>query len=135
MEDLAISPDGRRIAFIKGSTLYVSRLDGTDRVQLVAAGADWPDWSPEGTRLVFRATAAIKIIEVGGGHAVTTVPGTDSTMVFPSWSPDGQRLVVTDGEPGGKTRIISFTLDGGAVLVAWPFEPAFRARTPDWQPS
>ena len=59
------SPNGRRIAFLRGSSryqLYVMNADGSGQRQLApstAAEFD-PDWSPDGRRIAFaRCTSSI----------------------------------------------------------------------------
>ena len=68
---VAISPDGRSIAFIVGkpttpdTQLWVRSLDSTTATRLDdAAGARQPFWSPDGKRIGFFSTTKLKTIAV-----------------------------------------------------------------------
>ena len=79
----AFSPDGSRIAFVRGdgdgdSQIYVMNADGSDQRVLVAAGresVDEPRWSADGTLLAYtryseggvRLVSSIETVAVGGG--------------------------------------------------------------------
>src|SRR5207248_1120300 len=86
------SPDGGRIAYLRGDTLYASdatgvheqRLGGIPRPAEDSAGAVW---SPGGRELAIATGAGIGIVEVDGS-GVRLVAPRDS--VNPSWSPDGR---------------------------------------------
>ncbi len=60
------SPDGQRIAFFEGAprggnlaAIFVMRADGTDirQVTPLAMDADHPEWSPDGSRIIFNNDA------------------------------------------------------------------------------
>jgi Tol biopolymer transport system component len=108
------SPDGTRIVYASDLAdpnrpkceirlkcdrdIFVINADGTERVQLTnESGYDWqPDWSPDGSRMVF-----VKGGAVFGGDIYTMNPdGTDVTRLTdtpeaesqPRWSPDGSLI-------------------------------------------
>ncbi len=93
------SPDGERIAFIRGrGALVVAEADGSNPV-VVHDNFYPPDyrWSPDGRWLAFasedqHANSEIYIVPVGGGDAynVSRHPDYDED---PVWSPDGRRLL------------------------------------------
>ena len=112
-----LSPDGRSVVFITRDTgfapcascvgsrprLATMRLDGTDPRVLTGRwrNLDMPAWSPDGTRIAFRASRPdataggnLDIYVIGsdgsGLRRLTTSPETDS---YPSWSPDGSRII------------------------------------------
>jgi TolB protein len=87
-----------------GDTLYTMRQDGSDVRQLpldVAGSAISPDWSPDGTRIVFAAetgdTQSIWTARADGSgarelfHCGDGCLGTD----YPAWSPDGRSIAFT----------------------------------------
>jgi Tol biopolymer transport system component len=106
------TPEGRAqsIAFVSDRTgipqIFTMNLDGTNLKQLTdePEGACQPDWSPEGTQLVFTSpckstddtfikTSIFRINADGSGRtSLTKVPGGDYD---PAWSPDGKRILVT----------------------------------------
>ena len=144
---LAWSPHGTRIAFdtIDGDgSISAIRPDGSHRETLVSpislpifgpANAGWPDWSPDGTRLVFQRSFDC---DGDGGYAVATADADGAGEQFivdepcnpdpqyydlPSWSPDGSK--VTYAAFGVRT----VNADGtGGVLVTG------SGVLPDWQP-
>jgi len=98
-------PDGRRIAFTKGSEIYTAKADGTDVRKLVSfvGSAEQMRFSPDGTRLRFTLkdpqSEARSIWEV-------RAHGSDLHLLFPErprdfsdlggdWSPDGRYYFFT----------------------------------------
>ena len=106
---LAISPDGRRLAFIANGSdgramLWVRALDtlvaqampGTD-------GASYlPFWSPDSRSIGFLAQGKLKKIDAGGGPPQTLceLPG---VLVGGSWNPDG--VIIFGSATGGLYRV------------------------------
>jgi len=72
----AISPDGRRVAFVVresggGVRLWVRSLDAAEAEPLRGTeDASYPFWSPDGRSLGFFARGALLRIDAGGGPAV-----------------------------------------------------------------
>jgi dipeptidyl aminopeptidase/acylaminoacyl peptidase len=103
-EDAIISPDQRHIAYASNRygtyDLFVAdlRADGTGirTRRLTDTGGDErePEWSPDGTRIVFLRTtedgSALESIRASGGPA-TVIPA-PAQAANPAWSPDGRRL-------------------------------------------
>lgn len=126
------SPHGDRIAFALGqffpfvpgrehvtSQLALIGTDGRGLQVLTAAGdrAGFPNWSPDGKRLVYRSTEAqgrgLRIIDLATNRVteLTNGPHNDN---FPVWSPKGDRIVfVTDRD--GDYEIYSVRVDGTAL--------------------
>jgi Tol biopolymer transport system component len=80
--------------------LWLSRIDGSDRHQLVAdlpGGQAHPDWSPDGNQIVFvekNPTESIWVVNADGSDPHEIVPAGEGCcgMDHPSWSPDGDSI-------------------------------------------
>jgi Tol biopolymer transport system component len=109
-DNLSLSPDGRKIAFLRGSEpdtssweVYVMDLDTRQKTRVTdnAVGDGHPDWSPDGNRIVYISfqdasgnpapTADICVINPDGTgfRRLTDNPYMDDD---PEWSPDGSRI-------------------------------------------
>jgi eukaryotic-like serine/threonine-protein kinase len=89
---LALSPDGRRLAFVAPgpdgrAALWVRPLDGASAQMLAGTeGAAGPFWSPDGRQLAFVSQGRLKRIDVTGGSPVTLHEGAG---LFPgTWNRD-----------------------------------------------
>ncbi|MFH1531177.1 MAG: S9 family peptidase [Pseudomonadota bacterium] len=108
---LAVSPDGRRLAYVLGlrslednantSRIHILDLQTHEDLPFTGAGGDnegAPAWSPDGSLLAFTSDKSgagqIWVAPVGGGEArlVTTLATGGAT---PRWLPGGQGLVFT----------------------------------------
>jgi hypothetical protein len=99
----AWSPDGRRIAFVRGCDgqardIHVMDADGSNVARRTSGGwNETPGWSPDGRRIVFAAlvSGSLGIFEMSadddgsGARVVVDRPGWDA---HPAWSPDGSRI-------------------------------------------
>ncbi len=93
----ARSPDGRRIAFVRGLTvstgqLFVMNADGSQVKRLVSTPAvdAAPAWSPDGKRIVFQSdrdgNPEVYVMNANGSnpHRLTRNPAQDG---LPDWQP------------------------------------------------
>jgi serine/threonine-protein kinase len=111
---LAISADGRRLAFVarsEGSTrLYVRELDAFNAKALEGTvGAQFPFFSPDGQSIGFFADGKLKRISVAGGAPVPVCDapvigrggtwGSDGTIVFDSGASGLMRVLAAGGRP------------------------------------
>jgi Tol biopolymer transport system component len=115
------SPDGARIAYSSyrgshyipgclGSTLcpsdlFVIGVDGIDQHQLTEDPGDesMPNWSPDGTSIVFRSASgdslgAVSVIGADGSGVTQLSNQPDGWVQCPAWSPDGGAILFL-GEP------------------------------------
>ena len=76
------------IAFVRGADFY---LLSTGNV--IVSGASDPSWSPDGTKLAFVQSGAIKTCVVAGCSPLPT----GATGTEPAWSPDGLKLAYVSG--------------------------------------
>jgi DNA-binding winged helix-turn-helix (wHTH) protein/Tol biopolymer transport system component len=135
------SRDGKRLAFVsfRDGSLWQSRADGTERVQLVFPPLKIasPRWSPDGTRVAFFGhlpdePTAVYVISDHGGDAQKLVPVKDHDQMDPDWSPDGQRLVFSDTsrtEQVSVIKIFDFKMDETSTVTG-----SNGLRSPRWSP-
>lgn len=87
------SPDGTRIAFVRGGRIRLINSDGTGETQLTSGPDDGgPYWSPDGTRIAFSRGRAVYVINADGTGLRTV--SVDKRLSGP-WSPDGRSLALT----------------------------------------
>ena len=110
----AWSPDGTKIAFIRGNLenpstfeLYVINADGNNEVRLtndsVIDGV--PSWSPDGTKIVFMSGGSsvfdpnsFEIYSIGAdGNNRTRLTNNSIVDGQPSYSPDGTKILFGSG--------------------------------------
>ncbi len=111
---LAVSPDGRRIAFVardaeRTTRLWVRALDSVAAQPIPGTeDAASPFWSPDGRELGFFADRALKRVALGGGAPVTIAePGegtaawlANDTIVFGIWTEKSSHLWRVSGRGG-----------------------------------
>jgi len=90
------SRDGQWITYVSypEGTLWRSRIDGSERVQLTTAPLDAfnPRWSPDGRLIAFMNPSAgrrIYVVSADGGAPLLLV---SADAMDPAWSPDGKSL-------------------------------------------
>jgi Tol biopolymer transport system component len=127
--DLALSPDGRALAFCgvdeSGTTmLWVRSLDSLAAHPLPGSeGAGHPFWSADSRMLGFFAGGELKSIDAEGGPAVV-VAGSSLGEHGGSWNSDGTILFVPDHNKG----VYKVAATGGnplPVIAADPHESRF----------
>jgi serine/threonine protein kinase/Tol biopolymer transport system component len=117
---VAVSPDGRRVAFVaigpnKKTQIWMRPLDSLSAQPLAGtAGAGSPFWSPDSRFLGFFADGSLKKIDVAGGPAVTLCPaaenmggtwGTSGVIVFSPGAGALQKVSTAGGVPAPATRL------------------------------
>ena len=141
--NLSVSPDGSTLVFDvqveADREIYSVPVTGGIVTQLTTEGGFEPEWSPDGSQIVFTTFRAF-----GGNFWVMSADGTDQRNFFPSefndfeasWSPDGGR-VVFESVRGEDFAITIRDLASGTtidiVTTGTPLEtnnPAFRS--PVW---
>jgi Tol biopolymer transport system component len=134
--DLALSPDGNKIAFTKviakgngnlSEQLFTIEADGKHLRLLTPQGPHAPatdtapTWSPDGTMIAFESSRdealtgnswSLFSVDVRTRKIGRIIPGSMNNDLEPNWSPDGSKLVFlrTFGYPD--YRIYSVNRDG-----------------------
>jgi Tol biopolymer transport system component len=136
----AVSPDGRRVAFVSerdGSPeIYAMNADGTDVRRLTDSFClnDRPAWSPDGKQIVFTSTrepagkpgqswTALYVMNAdGSGVKRLSPPG--ATDLSPAWSPNKECLAFASRTAQGQGVWVMKPDGSGRRLVAkgggWP---------------
>lgn len=140
------SPDGMRIAFVRASRpstgmgdfpqddIWVMSFDGSNVLNLTDTDqiADqWPDWSPDGSGIVFFRGSPFQLVVVDPDTELETTL-LNGYAVFPDWSPDGTRVLYLDLD--GNLR--SVNSDGTNVTLIRAPDATFPTYSyADWQPT
>jgi Tol biopolymer transport system component len=132
----AISPDGKRLAFVAVSTdkgessLWVRPLNSVAAQELSGTvGATYPFWSPDSSTIGFFAGGKLKKIDAGGGPVIALADvaagrggtwGSDGTIIFaPKGSGDGLYQVSSAGGP--VSEVTHFNKDRKEDSHRWPW--------------
>ena len=77
--------------------IYVMDSDGTNQKRLTAIQGDdnFPDWSPDGTKIAFVSNrnggfVQIHVMDADGKNPIRLTDGLWES--YPDWSPDGQKI-------------------------------------------
>ena len=122
----ALSPDGKRMAYVRGNDpevgkyrLLSSSLDGSDEKILQIAPLPLPNtlsWSPDGMRIAFisysqgKAQGQISAFDFANGKDTPLTSFTDRIFTDLAWTPDGRGLIVNyaDRTSGATNQQIGF---------------------------
>jgi len=113
---LAVSPDGRRIAYSTADGVWVLSVDGFDAVRLssVGAGAEPLDFSPDGQWLAYEddGQGQLRKVPVGGGPSVLIAEVPTGLISGGAWGADN-RIVFSTRAPGA---LMAVSGDGGTPV-------------------
>jgi Tol biopolymer transport system component len=137
------SPGGQAIVFsrwVKGQaeSIYTMRPDGT-HLKLIAAGAGAqdPQWSPDGRKIAFQANNGIYTVNADGTQ-LTRIAAAGGLAGEPAWSPDGNELlyVKSSPTPGGVevTQLWTINANGSDNRRIYQISPGGRWPLPFWSP-
>ena len=138
--DVDFSVDGKWISYvaIPEGTLWRSRADGSDRLQLTAGDerTALPRWSPDGKQIAFVSMKPgeswkLYIVPASGGEPRLVVKESGS-QIDANWSADGQQLMFGDySHDGGGINIRLLDFKTGKLTTILGSQGLF---SPRWSP-
>jgi Tol biopolymer transport system component len=138
-----------QIAFASNRTgmpqIFLMNADGSNQQQLtnLPEGACQPDWSPDGTRIVFISPCFERkdiyyrtglFIMNAAGSEITPLPASEEGDFDPAWAPDGNRIAFTSLRDG-KPQIYILDLTNNSVTGFPMANDIQEALQPAWSPS
>jgi len=128
----AVSPDGRRIAFVgasdAGRRLYVRELASLEATPINdTEGAKQPFWSPDGDALGFFANGRLKRVNLNGGAPVDLASAPDARGG--TWSRSGVIVLQSFFRDRGLSRV---SVNGGEVQPATLLDVSSSDTTHKW---
>jgi eukaryotic-like serine/threonine-protein kinase len=127
---MALSPDGRRLAFVGAhadgrTSLRVRALDSLTAHELPGTeGSLFPFWSPDSRFIGFFAASKLKKIEASGGPPLTLCDVPGGFGLGGSWSRDGV-IIFSGAISSGGNSLFRVPQSGGAPT---PLAPPDRSR-------
>jgi Tol biopolymer transport system component len=126
----AISPDGSKLAFISGRSLYL--WQGDRRLRLASGNASAPAFFPDGMRIAFASgppgQRAIAAVATSGGDVIPLARHSGD-CTEPAISPDGRMLAFACEETGAEHIWLQELLSGRLRRVT---DGSCSNRTPAW---
>jgi dipeptidyl aminopeptidase/acylaminoacyl peptidase len=137
-EEVAISPDGKRVAWVEEliengkdtgkSAIFVKNLDA-GAVMRISGKAPASErgivWSPDGSRIAFLSDRdhagqmQLYVAPWNGGPRARKLTGLKGYLTDPQWSPDGSRIAILFAEnaPGGGGPLEAEPVETGVIGV------------------
>jgi tricorn protease len=136
--DLALSPDGRKVAFVARGILFAaSAKDPGDatRVTTLPGIVSQPVWAPDSRRAVYAAAREgaqrLYLYDFGANKetALTASPGIDISPVF---SPDGTQIAFLRDRR--ELRVLTLATNTERLVTSGAFADAIDTPRPVWSP-
>lgn len=127
IESLALSPDGRYVAYTSAGQLWLRPVDRVDALALAGtAGARDPFWSPDSTWVAFFKGVSVWRVAAAGGEPQLLAParrpssgtwGADDTLLY---SVDIGKTIVAVPATGGEPRVVRRQQARVRAAMWWP---------------
>jgi TolB protein len=142
----AYSADGKWIAYCSGVRapggvieIWVMKQNGTQHRQVTDLGgrATFPDFSPDGSRIVFDAripgATNADVFTIGSdGDGLVQLTNSSGNDLFAAYSPDGSKIAFISDRTG-LPQVWVMDADG-SDQTQLTFDPLFKDQLPDWSP-
>ncbi len=124
-EQIAVSPDGAKLAYTNEDKLWIRSLDQLEpRLVEAGAGAGYPFWSPDGEWLGFATASGLWKVRADGGRptTITEIPDSYDWAAGTVWT-DDDRIVFATGDTG----LLEVSALGGDWTVLHDFDKESEA--------
>jgi tricorn protease len=136
--DLALSPDGKKVAFVaRGEVFAASAKDGGDAARVTSTSEieAQPTWAPDSRRLAYvsRRGAGQQIYLYDFSTSVeTAITSGAATDISPVFSPDGKSVAYLRDRK--ELRVVDLAARSDRVLASATFADTIDTPRPVWSP-
>jgi Tol biopolymer transport system component len=90
LQDLAWSPNGKKLAYVAGAAIYIINLERPKEITALSAHSTSPSWSPNGKLIAYqgKGTWGITVSRPDGSHSRRL----SKFGAAPAWSPSGNLI-------------------------------------------
>jgi Tol biopolymer transport system component/cytosine/adenosine deaminase-related metal-dependent hydrolase len=122
------SPDGRHLAFVFASRLYLAPVDAKGKMRgaprpITDEVTDAPSWSADSASLLYLSLGKLRVVAATGG-APKTIP---LRMTYANARPTGRTIVhagqLWDGKSPTLRQDVDLILDGARIAAIAPHDP------------